>query len=98
VTQVRFELDLPDELAKLLSTTALAELEPARQFRVALVIPLFLAGEISLGKAAELSGEGRPAFEDLLLRLGLPLVRYDLEEYSHDTATIESLERRQKSA
>src|SRR5712692_11978841 len=84
MTQVKLEVEVPEELLSLLSGSGLSARDRAGQIRAALAIHLFLVGEISLGKAAELSGEGRAQFEDLLLRLGLPLVQYDEEDYRQD--------------
>ena len=98
MTQVKLEVEVPEELLSLLSGSGLSARDRAGQIRAALTIHLFLVGEISLGKAAELFGEGRTQFEDLLLRLGLPLVQYDEEDYRQDMDAIKVLERRQKSA
>jgi predicted HTH domain antitoxin len=96
MTQVNVEV--PEELLRLLGRSRLAKRDRGRQICVALAIHLLLVGEVSLGKAAELAGEPRATFEDLLLELGLPLVQYDASDYQDDLRTIEALEQRKKSA
>jgi predicted HTH domain antitoxin len=62
--------------------------------RVALAAHLFLTKSVSLARAAELAGETRASFENLLLEAGLPTVFYDREEYERDQRTLENLRRR----
>ena len=64
------------------------------QVRAALAIHLFLEGLLSVGKAAELAGEPRVEFEWLLVELGIPTVRYDVDDAEQDLNGIAEAERR----
>jgi predicted HTH domain antitoxin len=97
MSEVKLDVKVPEELLDLLGRSKLSARDRAGQVRAALAIHLLLAGEISGGKAAELAGQRRADFEDLLRDLGLPLVAYDREEFQRDRPAIEALERRRKS-
>lgn len=98
MASVTTTVEVPEELAELLSTSKLSSLSRDDQVRVALAIHLFVAGEVSIGKASELSGMGRVAFADLLVELGIPTVIYDQEEYERDLRTLDALEKRRNRA
>lgn len=88
--------EVPGELLDLLGRSKLSARDRAGQVRGALAIHLLLAGEVSVSKAAELAGQRRADFENLLQDLSLPLVVYDREEFQRDGTAIEALERRRK--
>ena len=67
----------------------LGDRAPADQVRIALAIQLFQEGVISVGKAAEIAGEQRATFELMLGEMGIPAVRYGLEEYRQDGEAFE---------
>lgn len=90
---VRLDVDVPEELLQLLSSSRLSARDRATQVRAALAIHLFLTGEVSLSKAAELTGESRASFERLLQGLDLPLVFYGREEHLRDLQAVEAFER-----
>ena len=99
MVQVKLDdVEVPGELLDLLGRSRLSTLDRAGQIRTALAIHLFIVGEISLGRAAELAGEPRAAFVRLLKELGVPVVQYGMEQYEEDLQTIQALERQQKSA
>ena len=97
MTQASLKVDVPEELLALLSKSRLAPRDKAAQVRLALAIHLFLTGEISLGKAAELTAETRADFEALLHQLGLPSVQYSEQDFQNDLNTSERLRRQPKS-
>jgi predicted HTH domain antitoxin len=76
------------ELVELLSESRLKNRSLADQVRIALSIYLFQDGVISIGKAAELTGEPRITFELFLAEIGIPVVRYDVEDYERDLRSI----------
>jgi len=95
MVQVKLDdVEVPEELLQILGRSRLAARDRAGQIRAALAVHLFLAGEVSLGKAAELTGESRSGFERLLDELGLPSVQYDGQEYQRDLKSVETLEKR----
>jgi len=99
MTQVKLDdVEVPSDLLDLLARSRLSGRDKAGQIRVALAIHLFVVGDISLGKAAELSGETRPGFENLLLELDVPIVQYGEEEFRQDMAALEKLKKQKKSA
>jgi predicted HTH domain antitoxin len=55
---------------------------------------LFQEGVVSIGKAASIAGEPRATFEILLAELGIPAVRYGLDEYQQDLAAFERARRK----
>lgn len=57
---------------------------PHRQVRIAPALYLFEREAISSGKAAELAGEHRAAFQALAAELGVPAVVYTEEMYEED--------------
>ena len=57
--------------------------------RIALAAFLFQQGAVSTGRATELSGLGRIDFEFLLAEMGIPTMRYDLEDFVRDSETME---------
>jgi len=93
MSDVRLDVEVPEELLQLLSRSKLSTGDRATQVRTALAIHLFLTGEVSLSKAAELTGEDRASFERLLRGLDLPLVFYGREEYLRDLRAVEAFER-----
>jgi predicted HTH domain antitoxin len=94
MTQVKLDdVELPGELLDLLGRSRLSTRDRAGQIRTALAIHLFIVGEVSLGRAAELAGEPRAAFVALLKELGVPVVRYGMEQYEEDLRAIQALER-----
>lgn len=85
-------VDLPDDLFLLLQRSRLAARPPAEQVKLALAIQLCQEGIISVGKAAELVGESGLLFENLLIEMGLPVVRYDEVEAERDRRNWEGLQ------
>ena len=84
-------VDIPEELLKLLKRSRLGGRPAADQVRVALSIHLFQEGVISVSKAAAIAGEPRATFELFLGEMGIPALRYDLEDYRRDSETLERL-------
>jgi predicted HTH domain antitoxin len=93
MSDVRLDVDVPEELLRLLGQSKLSARDPDTAVRVALAIHLLLTGEISVGKAAELAGQDRASFQGLLGELDLPLVSYGREEYLSDLRAIGASER-----
>ncbi|HYU20384.1 MAG TPA: UPF0175 family protein [Chloroflexota bacterium] len=87
-------IDVPEDLVTLLKQSRLGTRPQADQVKLALALHLFLEGVISIGKAAELSGEARASFELLLGEMGVPAVRYDETEYERDLGGIAAAKRR----
>jgi predicted HTH domain antitoxin len=83
------QVDVPEDLLALLARTRLGSRPEADQVRMALAIHLFQQGLISVGRAAELAGEPRAPFELLLGKMGIPPVRYDVEDYRADFEAIQ---------
>jgi predicted HTH domain antitoxin len=99
MAQVKLDgVEVPAELLELLARSRLSTLDTAGQIRNALAIHLFIVGEISLGRAAQLAGEPRAAFARLLKELGVPIVQYGMDQYEEDLQTIQALERQDQSA
>lgn len=84
-------VDVPDDLFLLLQRSRLGSRPPAEQVKFALAIQLCQEGIISVGKAAELVGEPGLLFENLLIEMGLPVVRYDEVEAERDRRNWEGL-------
>jgi len=89
-------VDIPQEVLTLLEGSRLGDRPVADQVRVALAIHLFQEGVISAGKAAAIAGEPRATFELLLGEMGIPPVRYGLEDLQQDRTAFERA--RQKGA
>ena len=87
-------VDVPEDLLALLEQSRLSRRSPTDQVKLALAIHLFQEGVISLGKAAELSGEPRVSFELLLAESGIPSVRYDEPDYDQDLQALAEARRR----
>ena len=87
-------IDVPEDILVLLRQSRLGGRPEAEQVRMALAVHLFQQGVISVGRAAELAGEPRATFELLLGEMGIPPVRYDLEDYERDKEAIERALRR----
>lgn len=87
------QADVPDELLEALAQSKLGKCEPADRVRVAAAITLHQTEAVTIGEAAQLAGMGYVDFWDLLLELGLPVVRYDREALDEDMRTIEALRR-----
>ncbi|MBI3977940.1 MAG: UPF0175 family protein [Chloroflexi bacterium] len=88
---------VPGELLDLLKGSRLGRKSATDQVRTALAIHLFLEGVISIGKAAELSGEPRVELEWQLVEMGVPTVRYDLADYEQDLQGLTEAERRRQA-
>ena len=83
------EVDIPEELLTLLKRSRLGDRTVPEQVRVALAIHLLQEGVISVGKAASIAGEPRATFELLLAEMGIPAVRYGVEDYQQDREAFE---------
>jgi predicted HTH domain antitoxin len=83
------KVEVPEELLALLRQSRLGTRPDADQVPLGLAIHLFQEGLISVGRAAELASEPRATFELLLGDLGIPPVRYDLDDYQSDFETIQ---------
>ena len=83
------EVDIPEELLTLLKRSRLGDRTVPEQVRVALAIHLLQEGVISVGKAASIAGEPRATFELLLAEMGIPSVRYDVEDHQQDREAFE---------
>jgi predicted HTH domain antitoxin len=94
MSDVRLDVEVPEEIVQLLGRSKLSGRDRASQVRTALAIHLFLTGEVSLSKAAELIGQDRASLERLLRDLDLPLVSYTREEYLTDLRAMEAFERK----
>jgi predicted HTH domain antitoxin len=82
-------VEVPEDLLGLFEQSpSLGDRSLQEQLR--LVLAMFLAHEevISIGKAAELAGEPRIAFESLMGKLGFAVVHYDIEDYEMDLQSI----------
>lgn len=90
------KIDVPEDLLVLLRRSRLGSRPEADQVRMALAIHLFQQGIISVGRAAELAGEPRAPFELLLGEMGIPPVRYDVEDYHADFDAIQRARRRKQ--
>ncbi len=83
------DVTIPDEWLTLLQRSHLGDRPLAEQIRWALAIHLFQEGIISVGKAAALVGEPRANFELALGEMGVPVRRWDLEDYKRESEVIE---------
>jgi predicted HTH domain antitoxin len=83
------EVEIPDEVLTLLRGSRLGDRPVAEQVRVALAIHLFQEGVISVGKAAAIAGEPRATFELRLGELGIPPVRYGVQDLRQDREAFE---------
>ena len=88
------KIGVPEEIADFFRDSRLAGRVLADQVRVAPAIHLFLEGIISIGKAAELSGEPRVDFEWLLTEMGIPTAHYDVADYEQDLRGVTEAQRR----
>ena len=78
------DVEIPEEVLTLLKGSRFGKRPVAEQVRVALAIHLFQEGIISMGKAAVIAGEPRSSFELLLGEMGIPPLRYGLEDLHRD--------------
>lgn len=91
------KIDIPEDLLDLLKGSRLGRKSAPEQVKTALAIHLFLEGLVSIGKAAELAGEQRVAFEWELVEMGIPTVRYELADYEQDLRGLAEAERRRRA-
>ena len=91
-------VDIPEEFLELLARSRLSSVEEDQRVKAALALHLFVTGEVSLGKAAELTGLSRFDFEQLLHELDILMVTYGTAELEQDRPTIELIKRHRKSA
>ncbi|MCC7363545.1 MAG: UPF0175 family protein [Dehalococcoidia bacterium] len=85
---------IPQELIDQLGQSVLASLDETERVRVALAVHLFTSEQVSLGRAAELTGYPLVDFHDLLRSLGIPVVIYDRDEYDRDQRAVGLLRER----
>lgn len=83
------QIEVPDELLELLRQSRLGTHELPDQLRIALAIQLLQEGVITAGKAASIAGEPRATFELLLADMGIPSLRYDVNDYRQDLEAFE---------
>ena len=87
------EIGIPEELLALLKGSRLGDRPVQEQVRIALAIHLFQEGVISVGKAASIAGEPRANFELFLADMGVPAVRYDVDDLLEDRETMRHVRR-----
>jgi predicted HTH domain antitoxin len=87
-------IEIPEDLLVLFRRSRLGTLPEVEQVRYALAIHLFQEGLITVARAAELSGEPLASFELLLGKMGIPPVRYDVEDFEEDIRNIQAAEHR----
>ena len=87
-------VEVPEEILALLQQSRLGSRSEEDQVRAAVAIHLFQEGVISIGKAAELSGDPRIDFQWMIVQMGLPTVRYDVADYEEDVKGLAEAERR----
>ena len=58
--------------------------EMEQELRLLLAIKLFELKRVSLGRAAEMAGLGRPAFMDELARLKLPVINFAEDQLAEE--------------
>jgi predicted HTH domain antitoxin len=85
------DVRITDELLALLKDSKLGAMPIDGQVRAALAIHLFQEGVISIGKAAELADKPRIEMEELLIEMGIPVVRLGLADYERELATLEKV-------
>ncbi len=78
------EVAIPEELVTLLKRSRLGDRPVDEQVRIALAIHLMQEGVISVGKAAAVAGMPRASFELELAEIGIPTLRYDIEDLRQD--------------
>lgn len=83
------EIGIPEELLALLKGSRLGDRPVQEQVRIALAIHLFQEGVISVGKAASIADEPRANFELLLAEMGIPALRYDVDDLQRDLEAFE---------
>lgn len=91
-------VDVSAEILDLLRESRLGERSETDRVTIALAIHLFLAGVISVGKAAELAEAPRLEFEALLIEMGLPTVQYDVVDHDQDVREIADAKRRAQAS
>jgi len=89
INQSTFQLQLPEELLPFLDKINGDSIN--KKVRVAFAINLFAQKTVSLGKAAELSGETLIDFMDILKEQGLPWGEYTEEHFSQDERVIKKI-------
>lgn len=77
-------VEVPDEILRLLQKSKLRDRPVEEQVRLVLAIHLLQEGVVSMGKAASIAGEPRASFELLLGEIGVPGLRYGLEDFRQD--------------
>lgn len=88
------EVGIPEELLTLLKRSRLGDRPVAEQVRVALAIHLMQEGVVSVGKAARIAGVQRTVFELQLAEMGIPALRYDVEDLQRDREAFEQARRK----
>ena len=92
INQSTFQLQLPEELLPFLDKINGDSIN--KKVRVAFAINLFAQKTVSLGKAAELSGETLVDFMDILKEQGLPWGEYTEEHFRQDERVIKKILKR----
>jgi predicted HTH domain antitoxin len=87
------KIAISEDLIELLKLSKLADRPLEEQVRLAVAIHLFQEGVISIGKAAELADEPRIPFELFLLDMGIPTMRYGLEEWEQDKEALKKFDK-----
>jgi predicted HTH domain antitoxin len=91
-------VEVPEEILQLLEASRLGERPDADRVKIALAIHLFQEGVVSIGRAAELAGEPRVAFERLLVEMGIPTVYYDVADYEQDLRGLAEADRHDQAS
>ncbi|MCA1723181.1 MAG: UPF0175 family protein [Thermomicrobia bacterium] len=82
------QVEIPDEILTLLEQSPLTGRAHADQVKIALATYLFQERLVSIGRAAELAGEPRAAFELLLSQMGIPPAWFTKADWEHDWLAI----------
>lgn len=84
----KIEIKLPKDVVEAIESVKIPRLKMGQKIRRALAIDLFTQGEITLAKAARLSGVSRYQFMQLLKERGIPAYEYTEKEYRKDKEVI----------
>jgi len=77
-------LAIPDDILYEVNSLPKKDLTINQKLQLRLAIGMFVSGEISLAKAAELAGQNLLSFMDMLNGLGIPSIRYTEDMLNDD--------------
>lgn len=92
MSMVSVTIQLPEDVFLAIQSAGLDKERIKEELQESAAVNLFRKGVLSLGKASKFAGMCIADFRELLVKSGLPIVDYSLEDYEEDMEAVKEVE------